>query len=87
MEEIKVLTVISYGDNPGESYRITFQPMNIAMVKSPEALVQKQGMSLHKAVVTFIEEGGATVYINGDDLKTLEEAVGFYGIEELSFSS
>jgi hypothetical protein len=87
VENMRVLTVISYGENVGESYRVTLQAMNIGMVTSPEALVQRQGKALHKAlhkaVVKFLEEGGtAELYVSGPDLKILEEAVGFYGLDD-----
>jgi hypothetical protein len=78
----RILTVTSYGENAGESFRVTLQPMNIAMVTSPEALVIRQGKGLHKADVKFVDEGGAELYVNGEDLKRLEEAVGFYGMAE-----
>lgn len=80
MEGLLVLTVISYGENPGESFRVTFQPMNVATVISPEAMVQRQGMSLYKATVKLMEGGWEEVYVNGADLKVLEEAVGCYGM-------
>lgn len=82
MEHMKVLTVISYGDKTGESYRVTLNPNNIDMVTSQEALVEKQGMNLCKALIKFSPESGAELYITRQDLKMLEEAVGFYGIED-----
>lgn len=82
MDNLLVLTVTSYGENPGETYRVTLQSMNIAMVTSPETLVERQGRALHKAVVKFVEEGEAELYVDGNDLKTLEVAVGFYGLGE-----
>jgi hypothetical protein len=82
MASMKILTVISYGDKAGESYRVTLNPYNISMVTSPEALVEKQEMHLCKAIVKFTEEGGAELYITRDDLRVLEEAVGFYGSDD-----
>ena len=83
MDHPHILTVISHGETPGETYRVTLQAMNIGMVTSPEALVQRQGKALHKAVVKFLEEGGtAELYVSGPDLKILEEAVGFYGLDD-----
>lgn len=81
--ETRVLTVISYGEEEGETYRVTIQPLNIKMVTSPEKMVVRQGMGLYKATVDFVDEdgedgGGATLYVNRADLKNLEEAAGFY---------
>ena len=82
MENAKILKVTSFGEKDGESYSVTLQPMNISMVISPVALVERQGMALHKATVKFMDDGGsAELYINGDDLRTLEGAVGFYDNE------
>lgn len=78
MENMKILTVLSYGAEPGESYRVTLQPMNVSMVTAYESLVERQGMSLRKVIIRFAEEGGCELYINGDDLRILEEAIGFY---------
>jgi hypothetical protein len=83
MDYPKILRVTSYGENPGESYRITFQPTDIRMVISPEALVERQGRALHKAVVEFIaRQSQFTVYVDANDLKTLEEAVGNYWTDD-----
>lgn len=85
MEGMKKLTVISYGEAQGETYRVTLQAINIAMVTSPENLVQRQGISLHKVYVRFVDEGGgAELYVNKPDLEMLEEAIGFYGIDDPS---
>ncbi len=85
MENLLVLTIIIYGEKEGESYRVTLQPMNVAMVSSQETLVQRQGMSLNKVFIKFVEEGSAELYINGVDLLRLEEAVGCYGMEGMPF--
>lgn len=81
MEGAKILTVISFGDKELESYRVTLNPLNINTVTSPEALVEKQGMNLYKAIIKFCDGGGAELYVNREDLKLLEEAVGFYGLD------
>ena len=78
----RTLTVISYGIKTGESYRVTLNPSNISTVISPETLVEIQGKALHKAVVTFIEEGSCELCLSAGDLRILEEAVGFYGLDE-----
>lgn len=83
MERMKILTVISYGDKKNESYRVTLNPVNIDMVTSSEAFIERQGMNLCHAVVRFAEEGGADLYITRDDLRILEEAVGFYGLDTI----
>lgn len=81
--DMKILTVISYGPDDGESYRVTLNPINVVMVVAAEALVNIKGMNLHKTIVSFAEEGtSATLYVNRGDLQILEEAVGFYGMED-----
>lgn len=83
MNHPHILTVISHGETPGETFRVTLQAMNIAMVTSPETMVLRHGKALHKAVVKFVEDGGmAELYVSGADLKILEEAVGFYGFDD-----
>lgn len=82
MENIKKMTVISYGEKQGESYRVTLQPINVAMLTSAELLVERQGRSLYKVFVQFVETGSAELYVNRSDLDILEEAVGFYEVED-----
>jgi hypothetical protein len=79
---VKVLTLTSYGEKPGESYRFTPQPMNIAYVETPEAMVERQGMTLYKVYVKFVAEGSATLYLSREDLRRLEEAVGMEGFDD-----
>jgi len=80
--EVKSLTVISYGEKPGESYRFTPQAMNVSYVNASEAMVERQGMTLYKVYVKFVEEGSAELYLNREDLKKLEEVVGFYSTDD-----
>lgn len=82
MEQIESLTVISHGEN-GESYRFTPQTMNIIYLSAEDKLVMRNGMNLYKVIVKFLEEGSATLYVNGDDLKRLEQSVGFEGMVEV----
>lgn len=83
MSDIQTLTVISHGDE-GETYRFTPNSMNILYLSTEDKLVMRNGMNLYKVIVKFIEEGSATLYINGDDLRKLEESVGFEGMVEVA---
>ncbi len=80
MENLKILTVISH-DEDGTTYRFTVNAMNVSYVSACETLVMRNSMNLYKVVVKFLEEGSALLYINSEDLKILEEAVGFYGAD------
>jgi hypothetical protein len=80
--EIKTLTLISYGEKTGESYRFTPQAMNVAYTETSETMVERQGMALYKVYVKFVAEGSATLYLNREDLQRLEEAVGFDALED-----
>ena len=83
-EKLKILTVTSYGDDSSdnEPYRVTVNAMNVDYVSASERLHLRGSMNLHKVYVTFADEGGAQLYINGDDLRILEEAVGYYGQDD-----
>jgi hypothetical protein len=83
MEQIESLTVISYRED-GTTDRFTPNSMNILYVSAQENLVLRNGMNLYRVTVKFIEEGSATLYINGDDLKRLEQSVGFEGLVEVN---
>lgn len=81
--ELKICTVVSYGKNPGESYRVTVNPANVLVAKASESLVQRQGMSLYRVKLRMSgEDEQPTLYINSLDLKILEEAVGFFGVDD-----
>lgn len=83
MEQIESLTVISHRDD-GQTDRFTPNSMNILYVVAQENLVMRNGMNLYKVTVKFIEEGSATLYLNGDDLRRLEQSVGFEGMVEVN---
>ena len=83
MSEMRSLVVTSYGEDQGETYRVALSSNNIAMVTTTEKLVERQGMSLHKSIVKFLEDGStATLYLNGGDLRTLEEAVSCFWLDD-----
>ena len=78
---MRVLTVFSY-TMEGEELEVTLQPSNISMVTSRTALVLRAGKALRAVNIKFVDEGGAELFISGADLKILQEAVGFYGLDE-----
>lgn len=80
MENLRVLTVISHGEF-GNTYRFTANAMNVDCVQASEKLVVRNGMNLYEVKVFFSEESSATLYVSGDDLRKLEEAVGSYGFD------
>lgn len=83
MDNPRILRVTSYGEAPGESYRVTFQPTDIRMITSPEKLVERQGRALNRVVIEFItKKAKRVVYVDANDLKTLEEAVGNYWLDD-----
>jgi hypothetical protein len=79
--EKHILMVIDYGVNPGETYRVTFQPMHVAWVRAAEKLEERQGLALTRVLVKVIEEDVQELFITEHDLRTLEEAVGIFGID------
>jgi len=82
MDKMRRLVVTSYGDEQGETYRVALSPSNIVMVTTTEQLVTKQGMSLHRSVVKFIEDGEtATLYLSGSDLSVLEDAAACFWLD------
>jgi hypothetical protein len=81
MQGLLILTVISYGTEKGDSWRVTYQPTNIVSLWSYERLVERQGMSLHQVIVKTTEHD-EEVYVSGEDLRKLEDAVGCYGMSE-----
>ena len=80
--KMNYLTLTSYGEKEGETYRVTLQACNVNMVTASEALVSRQGMSLYKVYVNFVDGGSGELYLSKSDLTLLEEAVGFYGVDD-----
>lgn len=77
----KCMTVTSYGEEEGETYRVTLNPSNVSTVTANERLIRRQGVTLNKVYVKFVQEGGMELFVNTSDLKVLEEATGTYFVD------
>lgn len=76
--DVRVLTLISYGDNDEEIVRVTIAPQNVAFLIANTVDVVKFGLRLKKTNVMLMDGGSVELFITDMDLTTLERAVGTY---------
>lgn len=79
MDGLRVLTVQNFGDTEAENGRVTLAPMAIKMVASFDDT--KQGRSLKRLHVLFLEGDNVELYVSEMDALTIEQAIGTYGFE------
>lgn len=79
--EVKVLTVTAYAEKEEDNKRVTIQPMNVAMLAADIEDSTIQNRSLRKVAVLLLDGETIELFVNHQDLETMEQAVGSYLVE------
>ena len=83
--DMNVLTITSYGDQPEDDCTITMSPMAIKMLKAKSLSEVRQGRSVRRLTIFFLDGEFEEIYVNEVDLSTIEGIVGGYGFQEESY--
>lgn len=81
--EFQRLTVHHHAEDPKESRRITFSPMQIMAVVATEDDIVVNNRALRAVSVLFTEGNSVDVLVNHADLERLEAAIGSYCLDPI----
>lgn len=81
MEDMRVLTVTSFGNTPEEDMRVTLSPMTIKMVVARDGTIQDRVVKI--VVIMFLDSDPVELKLSDYDLLQLEQVVGSYGFAEM----
>lgn len=78
MENMKVLTVHCYAEDPSQERRVTLSPGLITVIAAGTEDVEINGKARRLAQVMFMDGGTVDLFVDHSDLLLLEETIGAY---------
>jgi len=79
--DMRVLTVLSYGEKPEDDMSVTFNPNAVKMVAAQDSIIQERPVKV--VTVFFLDDMEPfSIYVSSVDLLSIETAVGSYGFAQ-----